>query len=331
MMVRTFLRALINDIGPLKNIRPCLVKRNFLMRKLKQKLSTHRNERFRFKCREVWGIFWEARRAFLLDGCLNLSAALAFYAIFSLIPFLFLLISATAYILGSSESGLMTTLSFLSPVLPHASSLIFEEAKAISQSAEVTWLVGFLSLLWTASAIFSPLEFAMKVVFRVEQNRSFLKGRLLALSTVPASALVLLLSFSVTATSGFLQEMEIIFWGIDLAKWAFLGFLIGYLFPYLILTLGFTAIYKIIPNTRVSFYQALAGGAICAFLFEVANHFFAWYIKNYGGYGMTYGALEAMIMLVLWTFYSACIMLFCAEMVSAYRRRDVTLLAQAFI
>jgi uncharacterized BrkB/YihY/UPF0761 family membrane protein len=62
-------------------------------------------------------------------------------------------------------------------------------------------LVGFLSLLWTASAIFSPLEFAMKVVFRVEQNRSFLKGRLLALSMVPASALVLLLSFSVTAIS----------------------------------------------------------------------------------------------------------------------------------
>jgi len=109
------------------------------------------------------------------------------------------------------------------------------------------------------------------------------------------------------------------------------GFLIGNLFPYLILTLGFTAIYKIVPNTPVSLQQALAGGAICAFLFEVAKHFFAWYITNYGGYSMTYGALEAMIILVLWTFYSACILLFCAEMVSAYRRRDVTLLAHAFI
>jgi uncharacterized BrkB/YihY/UPF0761 family membrane protein len=66
-----------------------------------------------------------------LDGCFNLSAALAFYTILSLIPFLFLLISGTAYILGSSESGLMMAQSFLSQVFPHASTLVFEQAKAI--------------------------------------------------------------------------------------------------------------------------------------------------------------------------------------------------------
>jgi len=330
-MARTFLTAFINDLGRLKDIHPRRGKRNLFMGKLKQKLAIRWNDRFRFECREVWDVFWEARRAFLLDGCLNLSASLAFYAILSLIPFLFLLSSGTAYFLGSSESGLMMALSLLSQLFPHASSLIFKEAGAISQRAEVIGLVGFLSMLWTASVIFSSLEHAMGVVFRVEQRRNFLKGRLLALSMVPASALVFLLSFSVTAISGSLQEMETILWGIDLAKWSFLEFLIGYLFPYLILTLGFTAVYKIIPNTPVSFPHALAGGASCSFLFEVAKHFFAWYLKDYGRYGATHGALEAMIILVLWTFYSACILLFCAELISAYRRRDVTLLAHAFV
>ena len=330
-MARTFLTALINDLGPLKDIHPRRGKRNLFMGKLKQKLAIHWNERFRFECRKVWDVFWEARRAFLLDGCLNLSAALAFYTILSLIPFLLLLISGTAYILGSSESGLKMALSFSSQFFPHASSLIFEEVSAISQRAEVIGLLGFLSMLWTASVIFSSLENAMGVVFRVPQRRNFLKGRLLALSMVPASALVFLLFFSVTALSGSLQEMETILWGIDPAKWSFLEFLIGYHFPYLVLTLGFTAVYKIIPNTPVSFHHALAGGASCAFLFEVAKHSFAWYFKDYGRYGMTHGALEAMIILVLWTFFSACILLFCAEVISAYRRRDVTLLAQAFM
>ena len=301
------------------------------MGKWMQKLAIHWNERFRFECREVWDVFWEARRAFLLDGCLNLSASLAFYTILSLIPFLFLLISGAAYILGSSEPGLMMALSFLRQLLPHASSIIFEEASAISRRAEVIGLVGFLSMLWTASVIFSSLERAMGVVFRVEQRRNFLKSRLLALSMVPASTLVFLLSFSVTAISGSLQEMETILWGIDLAKCSFLEFLIGYPFPYLILTLVFTAVYKIIPNTPVSFHHALAGGASCALLFEVAKHFFAWYFNYFGRYGVTYGALEAMVILVLWTFYSACILLFCAEVISAYRRRDVTLLAHAFM
>jgi membrane protein len=300
------------------------------MKKLKQKFSTHWDKHFRFECREVWNIFWEARRAFLLDGCLNLSAALAFYTILSLIPFLILLISGAAFLLGSSEAAFMMALSFFNQVFPHAGSLVFEEAKSISQRAEVMGLVGFLSMLWTASVIFSSLEFAMGIVFRVPQRRNFFKNALLALSMVPGSALVVLLSFSVTAFSGVLQEMEIYFWGIDLAKSALLEFLIGYLFPYFFLTLGFTAVYKIIPNTFISFHHALAGGASCAFLFEVAKHIFTWYIKNYARYSVYYGSLETMIILVLWTFYSACILLFCAEVVSAYQRRDVTLLAHAF-
>lgn len=301
------------------------------MRKLKQKLFTHWDRRFRFECRQVWDIVWEARRAFFIDGCMNLSAALAFYTILSLIPFLFLLISGAAYLLGSSEAAFMMALSFFNQVFPHASSLVFEEAKSISQRAEVIGLVGFFSMVWTASVIFSSLEFALGIVFRVEERRNFFKDKLLALSMIPGSTLVFLLSFSVTAFAGFLQEMEIIFWGINLAKSALLEILIGYLFPYLILTFAITAIYKIIPNTIISFHHALAGGASCAFLFEVAKHFFAWYIKNYARYNVIYGGLEAMIILVLWPFYFACILLFCAEVVSAYRRRDVTLLVEAFI
>jgi membrane protein len=254
-----------------------------------------------------------------MDRCLNLSAALAFYTILSLIPFLLLLISGTAYILSSSESGLKMALSFSSQFFPYASSLIFEEVGAISRRAEVFGLLGVLSMVWTASLIFSSLEHATGVIFRVPQSRNFLKSRLLAFSMVPASALFFLFSFSVTVLSGSLRQMETIVWGFDLAKWSFLEFLTGYHIPYLILTLGFTTVYKIIPNTPVSFHHALAGGASCAFLFEFAKHSFAWYFKDYGRYGATCGILDAMIILVLWTFFSACILLFCAELISAYR------------
>ena len=68
------------------------------------------------------------------------------------------------------------------------------------------------------------------------------------------------------------------------------GFLIGYLSPCRILTLGFTAIYKIIPNTSVSFYQVVARGASCAFTFKIV------------------------IVFVLWIFYSARILLLCKKM-----------------
>jgi len=329
-MANAFLTAFIHDLGRLKDIHPRRGKRNPFPGGLKQRLAIRWNERFRFECKEAWDVFREARRAFLLDRCLNLSAALAFYAVLSLIPFLLLLISGTTYILGSAESGLKMALSFSSQFFPHASSHIFEEVGAISRRPEVFGLLGVLSMLWTASVIFSSLEHAMGVIFRVTRPRNFLKARLLAFSMVPVSALFFLLSFSVTVLSGSLREIETILWGFDLAKWPFLEYLTGYHIPYLILTLGFTALYKIIPNTPVSFHQALAGGAGCALLFEIAKHSFGWYFRGYGRYGATCGVLDAMIILVLWTFFSACILLFCAELISAYRRRDVTLLAHAF-
>jgi membrane protein len=186
-------------------------------------------------------------------------------------------------------------------------------------------------MIWTASVIFSSLEFAMGVVFRVEQRRKYWKSRLLALSMIPGSAVIFLLSLFVTAFAGIRGSYGLHIWGWELGRSAFFGFLVGYLFPYLVLALTFTAVYRIIPNTSITFRHAVAGGASCAFLFELAKHFFAWYIGRSSQYNVIYGSLEAIVILVIWVFYSSIILLFCAEVVSAYRRRDITLLEKAFL
>jgi len=301
------------------------------MKRLSKKISVFWIERFRFQLKAGSDIFWESRRAFSQDGCLNLSAALAFYTILSFIPFLFLLVSAAGYIFGSSEEAYQMATSFFDRLFPQASGLIFKEVKAISQRAGVLGWVGVLSMIWTASIIFSSLEFAMGVVFRIERRRNFLKSKLLALSMIPASALIFFLTFLVTAFSGIMEAYEFKIFGVDLMESDLFKFLIGYLLPYLVLALAFTAIYKIIPNTSISFRHAVAGGASCAFLFEVVKHFFTWYVGRTPQYGIIYGSLEAIVIMVVWAFYSSSIILFCAEVVSAYRRRDITLLEKAFL
>jgi membrane protein len=289
------------------------------MHRWKRKISSFWKENLRFHLRMVWDIIWEARRAFTRDGCMNLSAALAFYTILSLIPFLFLIISAAGFILGSSDEAHQMALSFFDRLFPQASASIFKEVRAISARAEVLGWAGILSMIWTASVVFSSLEYAMGVVFRAEKRRHLLKSRLLALSMFPAAGALFILSILVTAFSRVLHSEFL------------LEFIVGYLLPYLILAFAFTAVYKIIPNTPIAFRHALAGGTSCAFLFELAKHFFTWYISRSSQYNIIYGSLEAIIILVVWTFYSSSILLFCAEVVSAYRRRDITLLEKAFI
>lgn len=300
------------------------------MGRLKSRIVRFWGERLRFQVRAVWDIFWEARQSFSRDGCMNLSAALAFYTILCLIPYLFLLVSAAGYLLGSSEEANQMATSFIGNLFPRSSDIVIRQVQDISRRAGVLGWLGIVSMVWTASVIFSSLEYAMGVVFRVERRRSFVRSKLLALAMVPASALIFFLSLSVTAVSEFMPRFNVRVLGMDLADSALLEFLVGYLFPYLILALAFTAIYKIIPHTTVSVRHALAGGASCAFLFELAKHFFTWYIGRTPQYNIIYGSLEAIVILVVWAFYSASILLFCAEVVSAYRRRDVTLLEKAF-
>jgi membrane protein len=287
-------------------------------------------KRFRFQLQTVWDILGEARRAFSQDGCMNLSAALAFYTILALIPYLFLLVSALGSLFGSSEDAHQMAMSFCDRLFPLASALIFQEVKAISQRAGLLGWAGFLSMIWTASVIFSSLDFAMGVVFRVGHRRNFLKSKLLALAMIPASAVIFFLSLLVTAFSGIMDTYELKVLGMDFGKSDLFHFLVGYLLPYLVLALAFTAIYRIIPNTSISFRHALAGGAICAFLFEVVKHFFTWYLGHSHHYSVIYGSLEAIIILVMWAFYASSVLLFCAEVVSAYRRRDIILLQKAF-
>jgi YihY family inner membrane protein len=297
----------------------------------KQKVSTFWFERLRFQVRTGWDIFWEARRAFSRDGCMNLSAAIAFYSILSLIPFLFLLVSGASLILGSSDEALLMAINFFNQVFPKAGLLVFKEVQAIAKRADVLGWIGLFSMLWTASVIFSSLEYAMGVVFRVERRRSFVKSKLLAMAMVPASGGIFFLSLFVTVVTRILANLKIPLWGILLGDSYFFEFLIGYLFPYLVLAFAFTAVYKIIPHAPIALRHAMAGGASCALLFEGAKHFFTWYIGNHSQYGVVYGSLEAIVILVVWAFYSASILLFCAEVVSAYRRRDVTLLEKAFL
>jgi membrane protein len=296
----------------------------------KDKVVSHWHGHGRFQLRAAWDILWEARGAFIKDGCLNLSAALAFYTILSLIPFLFLIVSAAGKILGSSDDAHQMVVAFMDRFFPQASTLILKEVQEISQRARVLGWVGILSMVWTASVIFSSLEFAMGVVFRVEKRRKYWKSRLMALSMIPASSVIFLLSLFVTAFMGFRGGYGLNILGWELGRSAVFGFLVGYLLPYLVLALAFTAVYQIIPNTSINFRHAVAGGTSCAFLFELAKHFFTWYIGRSSQYNVVYGSLEAIVILVVWVFYSSIILLFCAEVVSAYRRRDITLLEKAF-
>ena len=282
--------------------------------------------------RNFWDIIIESFRSYKLNGGLNLSAAIAFYSILSIIPFLFLMLSLAGYILGSSEEVYTAAVSFARDFIPQMNTMVFDETKRIMDRSEVLGWVGVLSLIWTATLVFTSLEFALNTIFKVKKKRNFFYSKFLTFTMIPFGCVIAIVSVLITAFAKALEKAgSFIIYGIDLRIFFTSNILIRYLFPFLLTVSIFTLIYKVIPNTKIRLIHCMVGGTICAFLWEGAKYLFAWYVSRNSDYGVVYGSLEAIIILVLWVFYSSCILLFCAELVSAYYRRDVTLLKKAFM
>ena len=132
------------------------------------------------------------------------------------------------------------------------------------------------------------------------------------------SAAPALFSVLMSAAALMLKGIDISLLNVDigkyLLKWFMAGFVLDYVFPFVIVVGAVTAVYKFTAgnnlNLRHAFYGSLAFGA----LWEAAKHLFALYIAYSPSYrhSKLYGSLGAMMLLFGWIFSSTCLFLFIA-------------------
>jgi uncharacterized BrkB/YihY/UPF0761 family membrane protein len=82
----------------------------------------------------------------------------------------------------------------------------------------------------------------------------------------------------------------------------------------------FSLIYKYMPNTRTYWSSILPGAILAAFLFEVGKYAFIIYLNNFANYQNIYGSLASVIILLVWIYYLALILVIEAEFSSEYTR-----------
>lgn len=261
----------------------------------------------------------------------NQAAAIAFYAILSLIP-LFVL---TVIVLGrvfSSHPGIQDNLlQVLQGIHPYFSAAFFNQLGHIEQKEIVLGWAGTISLVWLSAMIFSAIEKALNIIFRARTRRNYFVAKLLALSMIPMGWAVGIASVGITYGASFLARQHLIAGNVSFLSTLIHGSFFGYLIPYLLTAAFVSVLYKTIPNVAISTTAAFTGGAIFAVMVEMAKHVFAWYVSNYTRYNVIFGSLETVVLLIIWVFYVALIFLFCAELVASYQRRDLLLLKGAFL
>ncbi len=251
----------------------------------------------------------ETVTTFLRQGCPSLAAALAFFSLLSLFPLVFLLLYGISFLVSQTIIGEQFILSFLKGFLPSLGERLAEELHRISVLEGVRWLV-LLSFFWFGGLVFYELDYALNVVFESTQKRHPLISTAISIALLGSTGLLLFLSYVATQTITFLTAYAPKLWGLDLVALAAHDFHLTYTLPFSLAFLTVSLLYRLVPRRRPRWSHAMAGALTFSLLWVSAKLLFVSYSDYATVYARLYGSLLEVVLLLLWVYYSAGLLLF---------------------
>jgi membrane protein len=249
------------------------------------------------------------------DEIFGRAAQLSYYFLLALFPLLLFLTSTIGLLMGSGSGLRHSLFNYLSQVLPaSASSLVSTTMFEVSESSgggKVSF--GILAALWAASAGMGAVSESLNVAYHVKETRPWWKQRLtavgltIALSLLIISALVLVLyggkiADFLAATYGF--------GGTFVIAWKVLQWPIVLAF----LLVGFALIYYWAPDLADQDWKWVTpGSAVAVGLWLLVSFGFRVYLHYFDSYSKTYGSLGAVIVLMLWFYFTGAAILIGGE------------------
>ncbi len=254
---------------------------------------------------------------FIQTGGPITSAALAYYALFSLFPLLLFLILVMTLFLVNSDQAFSQAVFLIHSILPVSFSLVETIIKEVLQLRGQISLLGIISLLWVASGFFTTLVAGVNQAWPSVKLRNAVQSRIIALGMVIVLLLLLLLSLFTSILVNLLPAWKTISGnGSALLGWTHIGIvlrLVSALFSFLM----FAALYRWVPNKEVHWSAVIKGSIVASIAWEAARVLFALYVgSGLVNYQVVYGSLGALAAMLVWIFLSNYILIFGAHLVS---------------
>ncbi|AUD05792.1 YihY/virulence factor BrkB family protein [Spirosoma pollinicola] len=269
----------------------------------------------------TWTVIKDAFSGFMDDRCLKLSAALAYYTVFSLAPLLVLIISVVSIFLGQDaiQGEIFSQINGL--VGNEAAKQIQDMIKSVSLSGKTNsaLAIGIVTLIIGATSIFVEIQDSVNMIWRVKAKPKrgwlkLIKDRLLSSSLVVSLGFLLLVSLIVNglvlAMSGFLTRYIP---GLGVYIISAVNFMIS---TGVVATL-FAVIFKVLPDAKISWKDVRWGALFTALLFMLGRYLIGLYIETTST-SSAYGAAGSLIVILTWIYYTAAILYFGAEFTQAY-------------
>jgi membrane protein len=272
-------------------------------------------------------LFKHAYQGWKQDNASRLSAALAYYTIFSLAPLLMIVIAITGLIW---EAGAVRA-----QILSQIQSLVGAEgadfvANLITNRGSpsediVVLIIGLITLLFGALGVFNELHNSLNSILNVkqEQTKDFLQAvkkiiidRLLSFTMILGIGFLLLVSLVVTAGLSTIQETI----GNAFPMSEFILQVVNLVISLGVITVLFALIFKFLPDAKLNWRDVWMGAFVTSLLFSLGKTAIGIYLGN-SAVSSAFGAAGSLVLLLLWIYYSAQILFFGAEFTQVYANR----------
>lgn len=263
----------------------------------------------------------DAVQAFVDDNAIKLAASLSYYTIFSLPPMLIIIISLTGFFFG--EDAVAGQLFYqINELVGDEAALQIQEAVAYIQIQETGFwatVVGIVVLLVTASTAFAEMQSSMNFIWGIQPKpdkslHAFIKNRLI--------------SFAMIASLGFLLMVSLVAHTLISVLYRFLSDILppeilvlfnlsNEVMVFVIISLLFTFIFKVLPDAKIKYRDAFVGACFTTILFLLGKYAIGLYLGS-SGVASVYGAAGSVIVILAWVYYSAIILYFGAEFTKVF-------------
>ncbi|MEO8593888.1 MAG: YihY/virulence factor BrkB family protein [Candidatus Solibacter sp.] len=255
----------------------------------------------------------------------RIGAALSYYTLLSLAPLVLLSIAVGGAFFGNQ----MTATHLIQQVRELAGSdaarLVESLAKEAGKpaSGRIAWIVGMITILIGASGVFTELRSALNTMWDIEPDdgdswRGMVKARIFSVGIVLAIGFLLVVSLVASASlaalgkyfSGLMPVPALVLEAANIVI-SFVG--IAFLFALVL---------RYVPDARVEWRYLWVGASMSALFFTIGKALIGLYLGR-AAVGSIYGAGGSIVVVTVWTYYSAQLFLFGAEFTWVYSRRDI--------
>jgi membrane protein len=276
------------------------------------------------KLKAAWELLKLTFAEWINDDAFELSAALAFYTIFSVAPVLLIAVGVASFFFAPDTATDQIVGEMDKMIGAQGANAVRQVIESSRGLGKGFWAVsvGIITLMMGATAVFGELQSALNQIWDVKAKpdrgviMSFIVDRVRSFSIAICVGFLLLVSLIISAVISWLQNymnnwLPGIPWVWQMANVVASFFVIAVLFA---------AIYKFLPDVEISWKDVWIGAAVTALLFTIGKYAIGVYLGRTAT-ASAFGAAGSLVVLLFWIYYSSLISFLGAEFTQVYARR----------